>query len=181
MPTPGKTWYHITLGTHASWLPGDPRGFRDRKHRIHSGGDHRNPPPVGEHQGLYEYNQRHTGAPTLIPAGLRGVVGQKIVDHLLKLEHQAIAISVGGMHAHLLVELQTDHDKARHDITRCKQAAALAVRGRINGKLWAKNMGQKRVNDRSHQINVYRYILKHRGRGRGCGIVGGTASGQTEG
>lgn len=165
MPTPGKTWYHVTLGTHASWLPGDPRGFRDRKHRIHSGGDHRNPPPVGEHHGLHQYNQLHTGAATVIPADLRGIVGRKIADHLLKLGHPILVISVSGMHAHLLAELQSDRDKARHDITRRKQAAALAVRGQMNGKLWAKNMGLKPVNDRGHQINVYRYILKHRGEG----------------
>ncbi len=53
MPTPGKCWWHNILSTHGSWLPGNPRGFRSRNHRIHSSGDYKNPPPLGEHAGLH--------------------------------------------------------------------------------------------------------------------------------
>ena len=42
-------WFHIMLGSRCSWLHGDARGFRDRKHRLHSTGDYKNPPPSKEH------------------------------------------------------------------------------------------------------------------------------------
>ena len=28
-------WYHVTGGTYGTWLRGDGRGWRDRKHRTH--------------------------------------------------------------------------------------------------------------------------------------------------
>ena len=48
MPRPNKCWWHVTLSTYGSWLPGDQRGFRSRKHKIHSSGDYKNPPPASE-------------------------------------------------------------------------------------------------------------------------------------
>jgi hypothetical protein len=53
MPKPGMRWRHCVIGTHNSWLPGDPRGFRAIDHKIHSSGDYKNPPPEGEHSGLH--------------------------------------------------------------------------------------------------------------------------------
>jgi hypothetical protein len=161
MPAPGKTWYHLTLGTHASWLPGDPRGFRDRRHRVHSSGDHQNPPPPGEHRNLHGYNKQHSSRTTLIPTNLRGMVGQKIVDHLIKLKHRVLALSVGGMYSHILAELPADRGQAKHEMTRCKQAATLAVRELLPNKLWAKGLGIKPIRDRQHQLNTYSYIRKH--------------------
>ncbi len=163
MPAPGKTWYHITLGTHGSWLPGDPRGFRDRKHRIHSSGDHRNPPPTGEHRDLHQYHKQHTSQTTVLPAELRGIVSQKLVNHLNKLKHQVLAVSVSGMHTHLLAELPCNRDQAKHEMTRCKQAAALAVREHLPTKLWAKGLGLKPIRDRQHQLNTFDYIRRHAG------------------
>jgi hypothetical protein len=52
MPTFGKRWRHVIVNTRCSWLHGDLRGFRNRKHRIHSSGDYRNPPPPEEHRVL---------------------------------------------------------------------------------------------------------------------------------
>src|SRR5947207_10093448 len=45
-------WIHVVVGTYRSWDFGDERGFRSRKHRIHSSGDYKNPPPKREHEGL---------------------------------------------------------------------------------------------------------------------------------
>jgi hypothetical protein len=45
-------WRHVIISTRRSWLHGDAREFRSRRHRIHSLGDYRNIPPAGEHAGL---------------------------------------------------------------------------------------------------------------------------------
>ena len=162
MPTPGKKWFHVTLGTYASWLPGDPRGFRSRDHRLHSSGDHRNPPPPGEHAGLHRYAKKISGPTTVLPASLRPIIGRKLRDHALKLEHQVLAVCVGAKHAHLQVELPMDDGAADHEIGRCKQAAALAVRDTLAGKkLWAGKAGFKPITDKPHQKNVRGYIRKH--------------------
>ena len=57
MPRRGKNWYHVTIGTVSSWLPGDPRGWRSSQHKTHSSGDHRNPPPHGQHGGYHRHAQ----------------------------------------------------------------------------------------------------------------------------
>lgn len=53
-----ERWFHIMWSTYGVWLHGDPRGFRDRFHRIHSSGDYKHPPPKGEHAGLHRYMAR---------------------------------------------------------------------------------------------------------------------------
>ena len=47
--------YHLIWGTYGSWLPGDPRGFRTRRHREHVEGDYKHPPPPGLYEGLHAY------------------------------------------------------------------------------------------------------------------------------
>ena len=60
MATKGKAWWHTQFSNYCAWLPGDERGFRNRDHRIDSGGDYKNPPPPEEHEGLRRYyKNRH--------------------------------------------------------------------------------------------------------------------------
>lgn len=66
MPRPGKRWRFVTVGTLNAWLPGDPRGWRSRHHKRHSSGDYKNPPPPGEHEGLYRYCKQRSGKPVVI-------------------------------------------------------------------------------------------------------------------
>jgi len=51
-------WIHAYWSTFGVWLPGDPRGFRSRGHRIHSSGNYKDPPPTGEHAGLWLHARR---------------------------------------------------------------------------------------------------------------------------
>ena len=44
---PWRHWYHCNGSTYGTWLPGDPRGWRSRNHRVHVPGDYRTPPPPG--------------------------------------------------------------------------------------------------------------------------------------
>src|SRR6266849_268543 len=103
MPKPGMCWRHVVISTVNSWLPGDPRGFRSRNHKIHSSGDYKNPPPKGEHSGLYQFSKRISGEPVVIPQELRPVAGRAMIRKIRKLDYQVLAVSVAGMHAHMLV------------------------------------------------------------------------------
>src|ERR1051325_3887554 len=149
MPQPGKLWRHVVIGTHNSWLPGDPRGFRTEDHKIHSSGDYKNPPPVGEHAGLFKYSKRISGAAVVIPTELRETVGRAIVAKLQQEHHRVLAVSVSGMHSHWLVELPDDMPTIWKIIGQCKSASSHAVRKQLPGRVWARQGNPKRINDKA--------------------------------
>ncbi len=161
MPTPGKCWRHVTISTYNAWPPGDPRGWRSRKHKKHSSGDHRNPPPRGEHAGIHRYSQSLSGQPVILPRAQRREIVEKLRDDLKELKHRVLAISVSGMHIHALVELPSDYQDARHEVGRCKQALSLMLSGQITGKIWQKSCGAKLIRDVEHHRNVHNYIRNH--------------------
>lgn len=161
MPNPGKRWYHVTIGTYNSWLPGDPRGFRARDHKIHSSGHHKNPPPEGEHAGLHQHSQSISQHATVLPAELRGLIAHKLAQQLEKHGIRILIVSVGGMHAHLLAELPDDGTKAKRLIGITKKGASQAVNKQLPGRMWARGCGLKLVRDQSHQQNTFHYIKRH--------------------
>jgi hypothetical protein len=159
MPQSGTRWRHVTLGTHNSWLPGDPRGFRSYRHKVHSGGDYKNPPPPGEHAGLYAFSQSISGQPVVIPEEYRSVVGKKILKKLKEAGYQTLAIAVAGMHVHIQVELPDNLAMIRQIMGNCKRAASHAIRDVLPGQVWARDGGYKPINDKQHHGNVFHYIL----------------------
>jgi REP element-mobilizing transposase RayT len=162
MPSPGKRWYHVTFSTHNSWLPGDPRGFRSRDHKIHSSGDHRNPPPNGEHEGLHVHAKMNSGDVIVLDEEQRAIAGKAIKDCLDRHGHQALVLAVGGMHVHMLVELPDVLQDAKDSIGFVKVSASMRLKTTLPGKIWARGGGFKPIRDEEHHRNTYGYILKHR-------------------
>lgn len=179
-------WCHCMANTYGTWLPGDPRGFRTRKHREHVEGDYKSPPP----KGMYE--QRHADAKRRMnrDAVVLSVEARRVavisIRHALIDVHgiEVIAIAVGGMHLHLLgrfpaAQKPTDSiprlratDPVRHFVGIAKKEAAkrLAEAGLVErGGVWARKGKIVRVNDRSHQVNAFNYILLHANEARRCG------------
>jgi hypothetical protein len=152
-------WRHVIISTHNSWLPGDPRGFRAKDHKIHSSGDYKSPPPVGEHAGLLVYSKRISGDGVVIPQFLRAIVGGAILAKLKKLQYRCLVISVAGMHTHLQVELPDDLAMIRHIIGQCKAVASHAIRNQLPGRVWARDGAYKPIDTPEHQSNVFNYIL----------------------
>ncbi len=163
MPAPGTHWYHITFGTHGSWLPGDPRGFRTKHHKIHSSGHHRNPPPPGEHKQLLHFSKQLSPSAIHLPNRLLPTVGEAITTHAHQIGHRINAVSVAPMHVHLLIELP--RTGAAAELGRIKRKASWAVRDELPGKIWAKGCGIKPIKDKAHQINTFNYIVKHKDQG----------------
>jgi REP element-mobilizing transposase RayT len=153
-------WRHMVISTVNSWLPGDPRGFRSRDHDVHSSGDYKNPPPPGEHEGLYNYSREISSDPVVIPRDLRPTVGQAILRKLKKLDHRVLALAVAGMHVHMLVELPDSRSLIGHIIGQCKTVSSHAIRDRLPGRVWGAGGGFKPVDDEKHHRNVYLYILR---------------------
>ncbi len=162
MPLPGKRWRHITLGTRGTWLHGDPRGFRNHHHRIHSSGDYRHPPPPGEHADLHIHQTALSQTTVLIPSPTRPIIGSKMVHHLHRAQHRLLVICVAANHAHLLVELPDQVNEIKRIIGAVKQSASRAVTDIIPGRLWAHGCGYTPVDDADHHARVFDYILRHR-------------------
>ena len=55
---PWNNWYHCTGSTKGTWLRGDPRGWRARRHREHCVGDYKNPPPPGMYADLLALSKK---------------------------------------------------------------------------------------------------------------------------
>ena len=165
MPLPGKRWRHVIINTKSSWLHGDPRGFRDRQHRLHSSGDYRNRPPVGEHQGLHGRRIGKAQPAVRIAPELRQLIGNCFVREFAARGHKVLAVAVTNVHAHVLVELPNNILTIRGVVGHVKRVASKAVRAEMPGAIWAAGGAYKRVKDRDHQKNVYKYILYDQGSG----------------
>src|SRR5205814_1318626 len=133
MPKRGMSWRHVIINTKNTWLHGDERGFRSRKHRIHSSGDYRNPPPKGEHRALHEYQLERAGEEVTIPQELRARIGQALLTYLRNQNHCVLALAVAKVHAHAVVELPTARSTVKRIIGEAKRGASRAVTSELSG------------------------------------------------
>jgi len=175
-----NNWYHCIVSTYGAWLPGDPRGFRTRKHREHVEGDYKSPPP----KGMYE--QRHRDAKSRMkrdaiclrkPA--RGVVLEEALVSGQKHVVVLLVVSVSAMHCHLLgrfpmkrrkptfdecgLRTSSVDDPVRHIVGQFKQWSSkrLIREGLADAGVWAKRGKIIPIEDRTHQVNAFNYISDH--------------------
>ena len=154
-------WYHVILSTYGSWLYGDPRGFRTRRHREHVEGDYKNPPPPGRYADRERRSRESLKCdPICLPEMLRPSVGAALRERLEQLGAFVLCISAGGQHVHALAKMPGS--KVRLWCGAAKRHAWFVLRERgWEKKLWGKRGKALRVRDRKHQLNVYYYILDH--------------------
>ena len=152
--------YHITWGTYGSWLPGDPRGFRTRHHRLHIDGDYRHPPAPGTYDGLHAYVRGNLKqSPVVIPGDLRETVGRACLARFAEEGAAVAALSIGGKHAHAAVACPSVGLKQM--VGRVKKVSSHRVRDRLPGRLWQGGCRPVRVRDDAHWRNVLDYIADH--------------------
>ena len=149
---------HIVVGTHCSWLHGDPRGFRDRDHRLHSSGDYKDLPPPDEHAGVRRHYERSSGDPVDLGVEARVIICRAFVRKWRAMGYRVIACSVGKRHLHAIVEGPNDHQVFDKEVGRAKQASSHAVRSLLPGKIWAANGGCKPIRGKGHLRNSYKYV-----------------------
>ena len=154
-------WSHVILSTYGSWLYGDPRGFRTRHHREHVEGDYKNPPPPGKYAEKERRSRQFLRqAPVVIEPALRELVGRAILDKLRRLGGVVVCITVAGQHVHLLAKMPIGSYRDWMGTVKKHAWFTLRERGWI-GRLWAKRCKTVPVRDRAHQMNVFRYIVRH--------------------
>ena len=153
-------WQHVIVNARCSWLHGDPRGFRDRDHRLHSSGDYKHPPPADEHAAIFRYYRRRAGKAIHFSLALRILILREFVQKLRALEHPVIAAAIAARHLHALTDLPNNYEQMKREIGKCKQKASHAVRTVLPGTIWAAGAEFMRINDRPHLHNTYAYIRK---------------------
>ena len=154
-------WYHVNGNTYGTWLPGDKRRWRSRHHKVHVNGDYKDPPPPGAHDDLRRHAQdAMTQAPVFLNVRQREIVGQALVEMLLKQEVEVLALSVDAVHFHLLGRV--GDPPARAVLGRAKKHATFTLqRGGHRGRVWGKRARVLPIKNRAHQVNVFRHILSH--------------------
>jgi len=161
-----RRWFHVEFNTFGTWLPGDPRGFRDHDHRIHSSGDYHHPPPPSEHQALRRSAQVSLHKqPVLLERGQQEQVGICLRDSLNAQGLRVHAIAVVSNHAHVLTSGTVDDASLRNVVGNAKRKSSLLLQAEIPGSLWQRKIGVYPVRDESHCVNVRRYIMAHADQG----------------
>jgi REP element-mobilizing transposase RayT len=154
-------WFHCNGNTYGTWLRGDPRGFRDRKHRQHFEGDYKNPPPIGMYDALLQHSKglmRHPPLRLSLPQRLK--VRDAMAEKLKCDGVELLALAVDDHHFHLLARFPDARPK--HWIGRAKMNASMMMRGeKAHSRLWASGCRTLPIKDRAHQKNVFNYILRH--------------------
>jgi hypothetical protein len=157
----GFVWYHAIVTTYGAWLDGDLRGFRTRHHREHVEGDYKNPPPPERYAARRQLSRQSLSIPPVVLApAWRPIVGGALVERMQMLGGFVLCASQSGQHGHLL--LKCPRGVARGWIGLAKRHAWFVARDAgWQSKLWGIRSRAIEVRDRRHQLNVYRYILKH--------------------
>jgi REP element-mobilizing transposase RayT len=163
MSTPGMLRRHVIINTFGTWLHGDERGFRSRKHRIHSSGDYRHRPPSDEHAGLHGYHRAKSRSEVTIDRSIRPTIGQTLLAALLDRSYRVLALAVGKVHAHCLVELPESPVTVKAIGGDAKRKSSRAVKTHLPGTVWASGGTFKIVKDDDHLRRANDYILYDQG------------------
>ncbi len=158
-------WYHVNGNTYGTWLRGDPRGWRARKHREHCEGDYKNPPSRGMYDDLLKLSrQRLECNPVLLDWNAIVVAGQSLVEKLIDKSVEVIAFSLDKRHYHILARYPSTDVRWWVGLAKKHAFHELNALGR-KGPLWAKRNRVLPLRDRRHQENTFEYILDHAYRG----------------
>lgn len=163
MGTNWHGWAHGVCTARGIWLPGDPRGFRDHNHRIHSYGDYRLPGRDPVHAKLHEFADRVTSRRILLPPETRAPIAEALCDRLQAIAGPVRIACVTQTHAHVL--FHAGNEDAKSFLARAKQAASHAVREELPGTIWSKGCHVVRIRDDEHYRCAVQYIDDHRNEG----------------
>ena len=156
-----NNWFHVSGTTYGAWLPGDSRGWRTRKHRVHVEGDYRNPPPAGASEGLFRRSREVMKRPCVrLGPGQRKIAGKAFVEMLVQQDVELIVLAMEATHYHLLGRFPPS--QVRQLVGRAKKHAYHTLRDTGHrGKLWAVRCHVLPIADRSHQLTAFEYIRNH--------------------
>ena len=185
MIRPWMNWMHCTGSTYGTWLRGDPRGWRARRHREHVEGDYRKPPPPGVYDALHERSKRlMKRSGVVLEWDARVEACYAMVQALEYHECRVADLCVGARHWHALVRFfpmteaawflidmaRLSQNRDPHHlmgIAKKESARALSRIGLAEpGGVWARGCGRRYIKDEGHFTYVRdTYIPGHAKKG----------------
>jgi REP element-mobilizing transposase RayT len=163
-----NNWFHVTSHTYGTWLPGDPRGWRTRHHRVDAPGDYRHAPlPLEQTQGLHEQARRAMTR----PAVHLSTISQKVVISSMReacasQDVDLAAICVDDHHVHALIRCTNQDPRLVFGIAKKDSARRLSTAGLVApGGTWGVRSHITPIVDREHQVVCVNYIVGHGSRG----------------
>ncbi len=158
-------WYHVNGNSYGTWLPGDPRGWRSKRHKRHVAGDYKAPPPPGTDDAVFQYSRGQLKKPPVhLTAAQRQTAGQAMVEMLVDHKVEVIALCLNEAHFHLLTRFPDK--EVRPLVGTAKRHAFYVLRDQgHSGRLWTMKCKVTPIRDRQHQVNVFHYICRHGGEG----------------
>lgn len=178
---PWSGWHHVVITTYGQWVPGDPRGFRTRRHREHVEGDYKSPPQADYRERLAGSRQSMTRAPVRLDPAKQTLVAKAMGRRLCETGVEVAIMAVTATHAHLLLRIEDPriamrglcdgnalqdgrNPLIRHVVGLAKKHASHEIRRAglgVRGGIWGRRGKVVPIADRKHQVNVYRYIERH--------------------
>lgn len=165
--------------TYGTWLPGSPKGFRTRHHRLHCEGAYKNPPPKGQWDRLH---QRSKDLMKRDPVYLTPIQRQLALDAFVQsLLKRNIAVSVAAIdrvHFHLLARFEDRNPRHWIGVAKKESSHALKLHGHgIEGGIWAVRCECIPVENHRHAECTEGYVADHADRGakvwKSCRAVDG--------
>jgi REP element-mobilizing transposase RayT len=163
MPRPGYLWRHVIINTKNTWLHGDERGFRSRNRNIRSSGDYKHRPPPEEYRKLREYFEKIAGDEVHFEFALRAVIGRAIVNYLREQGNRVLAVAVGKVHSHAVVELPEARAIVKRIIGEAKRKSSREVKEWLPGSVWAAGGEFVICDNRRHLAKATDYVLYDQG------------------
>ena len=168
-------WYHCTGSTYGTWLRGEERGWRSRRHHEHCDRDYKQPPPKGKHQRELEESKRlmKRKRVVLTPAQ-REFACREFVKALEERDVEVGEFCVGAKHWHGRLRFR---DPVKH---RGQNRDANLLIGQAKGKcaremsrarmiapggVWAARSRVRPIKNQFHNANVSKYIPDHAKKG----------------
>ncbi len=161
-----RDWYHCTVSTYGTWLPGDPRGWRERDHHEHVEGDYKRPPmPSVFAKKRHEYAKklmRHE--PYAFDEKHRETIGRLLVERFTELRTPLLSLAVCEKNFHALIQCRDGEVKRMLGIV--KRHVTFCFAPVIDGMnrrrpIWEGEGGVKPIKNEAHARNAYQYILDH--------------------
>ena len=168
-PTGGK-WWLVTWTTYASWLPGDPRGFRTWRGRAYV------PPPAryasageptynaAEYREQYRIAQEISEPAVVLIPSQREIACRACIADLDEMGIAASAIAVGAQHTHLLARFGSR--PIRLTVGRLKSMMTRAIRESDAAyhpkRTWSKGCHPRSCKDDRDYHAKLRYVVRHR-------------------
>ena len=164
-------WWLVTWTTYASWLPGDPRGFRMWRGREYIPPPKRYAKPGEPTYTPGPYRERHaiykaaTGTPVRLTTAEQVLLLPALVAEIDAIPLVAAIISIAAQHVHLLAQFGTM--PIRRIVGRLKAAATRIwhEQGGDSSRLWSRNCDMKSKADRASLRAAHKYVRDHRDHG----------------